>query len=418
MTPVTASASQAATLDWNDLNARGPGLTMLAGDRVLVSPTAKPELPEDIWQALLLVQDADCPDPAAVEAVISAAETHMGTTEFHRIQALQTAGLISTEEAEARRALVRRKVMSERLWRKMTEARRATQLNTPLRASRLSDEVTEKLRQAEERRAIAADLRSKLPPKGRSRAALKAIKDHEGAAKLYEREASDLRSRETNENWRRRATQESEDLAKNRGEAVVYEDIDIPTFVLDEHGARVYHKQGEMKGLPVIVIERAMRTVIESRGGGLEQALTKGYLDGGRGAPKAEVLVETGARYREAYEISEALISSEGGGSGGFGPKGPQLRLVAAGEALAVMRRGLSARERTLLDLVCGQERRVRLIATQVGLGFPALCRTLRNGLRIAGENLKAAKKDRKDGTREDPVERVRGAHAMLAKVR
>lgn len=130
---------------------------------------------------------------------------------------------------------------------------------------------------------------------------------------------------------------------------------------------------------------RAIR--IMSRGG-LTQAFEDGHLEPVRGSLKATDTYEAGKRYRDAYEVAEGLTTSTGGG-GGFGPKAPQPRLVEAGEALKAMRAAITDRQRAVLDLVCGQDVRLRTAATQLHRGFPSTKLSLRGGLTaIAGLKL------------------------------
>jgi hypothetical protein len=165
----------------------------------------------------------------------------------------------------------------------------------------------------------------------------------------------------------------------------------------------------------VIQYDRVTRAVMSSRGGGLERARDKGHLDGGRGAPRVQRLYETGVIYGKAYEIHEGLTSSSGGGSGGHGPKGPQIRLAEAGEMLKIMRDGVSPRERAVLDRVCGEGMTLRQAATAARAGFPATTRALRNGLRIAMENWKAARETKTAGV---TAARVKKAHRVISKIR
>ncbi len=160
------------------------------------------------------------------------------------------------------------------------------------------------------------------------------------------------------------------------------------------------HSDGDMAGLPALVYSRALRAQKLS---GIEHALDAGYLDG-HGSIQAERLFSMGDAYREAFEIAEGQASNAGeGGGGGGGPKAPQPRLVEAGEDLADMRKGLSRRQRRILDLVCGHDMRVREAATVMSAGFPASVRALCDGLRAAAASL-ALEQQKRDDRGEMPV--------------
>lgn len=126
------------------------------------------------------------------------------------------------------------------------------------------------------------------------------------------------------------------------------------------------------------------RTRILSRGG-LCQAYEDRLIDPLHGPLSADDLYSAGKRYRDAYEVSEGLTTGRGGGSG-FGPKGPQPRMLEAAYTLAKMREKLSQRQIDVLDLVCGQDVRLRVAATELKRGFPGCRNSLRGGLAIIAE--------------------------------
>ena len=244
----------------------------------------------------------------------------------------------------------------------------------------------------------------------------KKVKDHLTAARVLEIEASTKATTERDLRWLLGATAETVQLAQARGEDVDHEEIEVAFEVKDEHGAVLRHRRGPRKGEAVMQYDRITRTILRSRGGGIETAYEKGHLDGQ--GPKAEALKVTGLRYRQAYEIIEALVSSRGEGGSGYGAKAPQMRVVSAGQDLAFMRAKLSRRERQVLDLVCGQDLRLRPASEFLKAGFPATRRALRNGLVTALVALQTAHEGIREGLTEDAVERVERVGRLLNRVR
>lgn len=304
----------------------------------------------------------------------------------------------------------RKQLREQKRRAKLDEHRRAARLLAPIKDPPFSQEVVSHLRKAAQARRKAQALIATDAKGNRAE-----IKRHETVAKQAEFKAAEVRKRELDAQWLDAALSEAVALAQARGEDVEQDIIEIATVVTDENGARLVHSSGERKGEPVLRHEKITRITMGSRGGGVEHAFQRGDLDGGRGSPKAEALLQTGIDYGAAYEIDEGKLSSRGEFGGGFGPKGPQLRVVEAGEKLSKMRQGLSPRQRRVLDLVCGEKYRVRQAATMMKAGFPATARALRGGLALCMENWDAAKKAGEVG---EAVERVRSRNRMLEKAR
>jgi hypothetical protein len=141
-------------------------------------------------------------------------------------------------------------------------------------------------------------------------------------------------------------------------------------------------------------------TRILSRGG-LFQAYEDGHMEPEHGPLSATDLYLAGKRYRDAYEIIEGMTTG-GGTPAGFGPKAPQMRVIEAGADLEAMRAAITPRQRAVLDLVCGKDRRLRTAAAELRRGFPSVRNSLRGGLRAVAE----LKVDR------DPVRLARLIHA------
>lgn len=241
----------------------------------------------------------------------------------------------------------------------------------------------------------------------------RAVKAGQAKVRKVERELDDLRAAELAQQQLYGVAAEPIIRARMRGEEVTAFEAETADFARDEHGAVIRHKRGSNRGLAVLVYDRGLRA---RRLTGIEHALGEGYL--ANGGNRADRLFRTGVSYREAYEIAEGQTSSGGEGGGGFGPKAPQPRLVEAGQALADMRKGLNPRQRRVLDLVCGQDMRLREAATQMGAGFPATVRALCGGLAAAADSMAAARERRADSGEGALGEKVRAATVMLAGMR
>lgn len=198
-------------------------------------------------------------------------------------------------------------------------------------------------------------------------------------------------------------TAESVIRARIRGEEVEARKGETAEIAKDEHGARIIHRAGPRRGLPVLVYSTGLRA---KKLVGIEHAYVNGYLDGAGVHP--ERLKATADQYGEAYEIDEGRRSSRGDGGGAFGPKGPQIKQVEAGETLSIMRRGLKPKARELLDLICGQHMRVGEAAAILGSGVPSTKRGLRDALRLAGESWALAQEVGEAGRARAHVKAVR----------
>lgn len=165
--------------------------------------------------------------------------------------------------------------------------------------------------------------------------------------------------------WRTGAINETVALAKARGE-----DVELPK----RGGARIMSRQG------------------------IQQAFEEGHMTPTLGPMTADHLHDTAKTYRDAYEIAAGLAGRSGDGSGGYGAKGPQIKLVEAGEILAIMRLDLTQRQVDVLDRVCGQDMRLREAATVLRRGFPSTKNSLIMGLKAATLNIRAAKAVRDQG--------------------
>jgi len=143
---------------------------------------------------------------------------------------------------------------------------------------------------------------------------------------------------------------------------------------------------------------------------GIQQAFEEGHMTPALGPMTADDLHVTAKAYRDAYEIAEGMTGRSGEGGGGYGAKGPQIRVIEAGEVLAVMRLELTQRQVDVLDRVCGQDMRLREAATILRRGFPSTKNSLIMGLKAATLNLKAARavKDQGEPTTKARLESAR----------
>jgi hypothetical protein len=117
--------------------------------------------------------------------------------------------------------------------------------------------------------------------------------------------------------------------------------------------------------------------------GGLRQAYEDGHLAPERGTLRSDDLWEAGKRYRDCFEAVEGMTASQKGGGGGFGPKGPQPRILEAGDRLKQMRDALTDRQIAVVDMVCGEDKRLRVAADELRRGFLGAKNSLRGALTI-----------------------------------
>jgi hypothetical protein len=168
---------------------------------------------------------------------------------------------------------------------------------------------------------------------------------------------------------------ETSSLALSRGEEVRSERARIAAPMLDEHGGRVIKD-----GAPLYRQETVARVRIVSRGG-LQLAYERGDLDGG--LLKAERLLETGRAYRWAFETSvsrttpQRNLASVSSRAPLRASSGPQDAVFAAGETLRIFRADLTARQRVVMDQVCGLDDTIRSAA----VALKADPRTIRKAL-------------------------------------
>lgn len=177
--------------------------------------------------------------------------------------------------------------------------------------------------------------------------------------------------------------------AKHRGELVAVQEVETAEIARDEHGARIINRRGSGRGLPALVYSRHNRARLL---GGIQHAHAQGYLDNPRSGRGGDALLQVGEQYEQAVADANPLkaVDPEASG-GGSGPRGPQMKAIQASEWLKIARRGLSARELRVLDLICGEGHHAARAARLAGFGFQATLRALRGGLATAAANHLAA---------------------------
>lgn len=346
--------------------------------------------------AAVLLQAGRYEGPA--REMIARLEQRLGVNPAHR-EALATSP-----------ADVRARISAEKRRRLLDANRQASRVEAPVRDPAFAATVAKaegKLRDAQH---DLDKLRAGDAKKNR-----KAIKRGENRIRDLAEKLSNLQALELETYALMGEAREPIIRAIQRGDTVQAKESETADFSRDEHGARIIHRTGEMRGLPSLVYSRGLRAKHLS---GLEHARHAGYLSKIKGALPVDRLMQIGADYAAAYIVIAGQAKHAGEGGGGFKPKAPVPRQIEAGELLADMRKGLTARQRVALDLICGEDMRVREAATVAGAGAPATLRALVQGLRAAEESRLAAVKARQ-ARGEAPVgARVAAANAALKRIR
>ena len=279
-------------------------------------------------------------------------------------------------------------IRAEKHRKRLDENRRLASLSAPLRDPEFVKRITTYAEAAAMKRAEAESLRI-IGPKAHR----KKINKLEAETVVLEDKAEQARLEEMNADRLYGEARDPIILAKLRGEEIDAQDVEMAEFARDEHGARIIHKSGPNKGLAVLKYTSGTRA---RKLTGLEHSLARGHLQSARPRPTQEALYEIGLRYGEAYEISVGQTTNrpEEGGGGGYGPKGPQLRVVEAGETLAIMREGMDQRHQSILNLVCGHQMRIGEAARSLGYGVQASKIALRAGLATSMGNVARAREE------------------------
>jgi hypothetical protein len=266
-------------------------------------------------------------------------------------------------------------IVKDRRARNRAEFDRAKALNAPLAPAIPPQAVFDLLHLARKNRMKAETLRQINPKRN-----AKAIKDLEDGAKRAEIDAKRLQGEAAESAWVYAANDETLTLGNARGE-------------------EVETKKGETR-----ILTRA----------GIVHAHGAGYLcpDASRTKLKEAEILATAFAYHEAYDIAAGRTTA-GEGAAGFNAKGPQVRLIEAGQALATMRKGASRFELDVLDTVCGQDIRVREASTILRRRHLTVRATLLSALITATDNLRAARAVGETVNRMTKG-RLDAAHAMV----
>jgi hypothetical protein len=392
-----------------EVEAAGAGLILVAG-LPMVSPTPKPELTDELWSDLLLIQAGDGVDTDDVAAFITRAEAHMGTTDMHRIDAKVAAGMMTSDEAEGARRSIRSRISAEKRRQMLDGSRQAACVGSSLRAPDFVDAIA-----SAEGKLQAAQKELEQLQGGNLKKNRKEIRRVENRVRGLAEKLAGIKGQEQLTYDILGEARDPLLRAIARGQTMQAREAETAEVKRDRFGAKVIHRRGEKRGQAVFKYDRAVRIKNLT---GIEHALHSGHLRAIRGAMAEEHLVRIGEEYGAAYEIIEGLASRAGEGGGGFKPKAPLPRAIEAGETLADMRKGLNARQRKVLDLVCGESLRAREAATAMGAGFPATVRALVGGLKAA-ETSRLAERERREQNGAVPIgARVQMANAMLRGVR
>lgn len=175
--------------------------------------------------------------------------------------------------------------------------------------------------------------------------------------------------------------------AKLRGEEVEVREVERASFALNEHGGRIINRAGPNRGLPALRFERGASLKLLK---GVGHAFAMGYLDNPRTKRGGEALKKIGEDYQREYAKTNPLkaVDPSQVGGGGFGPRGPQVAACEAAEWLRIARRGLSARQIDVLDLICGQGWKVSQVHHERKWGHKSTVDALRDGLHAVGRNI------------------------------
>lgn len=350
--------------------------------------------------AVVLLQAACYESPA--REMIARLEHRLGVHPAHR-EALAT----SPADVKAR-------ISAEKRRRLLDANRQSARVEAPVRDPAFAATVA---KAADKLRAAQRDLdqlRAGDVKKNR-----KAIKRGENRIRDLAEELSKLQAVELEAYTLMGEAREPILRAIQRGETVAAKEAETADFALDDYGARIINRTGPERGLPALVYSRGLRAKNLK---GIDHAIASKYFakarKAWRGVPPDEVLKRTAERYGAAYIVIAGQAKHAGEGGGGFKPKAPVPRQIEAGELLADMREGLTPRQRQALDLICGEDMRVREAAAVAGAGVPATLRALVEGLRAAEESRAAAVKARQARGEEPVGPRVAAVNAVLRRLR
>lgn len=376
-----------------------PGVFYLGGEPVILPEGRMTRGAFSEFALAVLVE----PTPRLLPEWLRRLEASLGVKDEHRV-ALEERAIRAAEEAEAHDR------------RTLEQAIRASELSGDLRDPEHVRRIAKTQAALARARAIAENPPGKSDREKRKAARVARANETQLLQQLREQSIAEV------DEWRLHGdAHETILMAKARGDDVTAYEAQTAEFAVDEHGARILervrgHGIGAQTYLrPVMNYGTGLRA---RKLTGIEHAKDAGYL--GKSWREAERLHKIGVDYREAYIVVEGAAGRSGEGGGGRGPKAPQPRQIELGQDLADMRRGLNLRQREVLDLVCGQDMRLRDATAQLRLGDPRTTeRALVTGLAAASESLIDQREHRiASGQAHTLGAMVSAANHLLARVR
>lgn len=258
-----------------------------------VRPDATTKLTPKAWDMLgqaILLKGAGL--DAAANAVMLRLEDRLGVHAAHR------RALVNGVESEL--LANRRKGVA----RSQTEHRRARDLSESAKPAPITQDVLSRMAEARYHETAAKTLRSTGAKQNRA-----AIKDHETKAALARKAAKEAQAKGADKHWSGLAVNESECLARARGEEVRQVETEIAEWVRDDDGCLVRDHSSQVG---ILRTERAKVCRVVSRDA-LEHMLELGHVTKRQYA--------AGLSYRESFttrgdDMRPAAIGESRGGGG------------------------------------------------------------------------------------------------------
>lgn len=371
---------------------------MQFGPAVVISPDGSHRVPAALWAdfaAIVLLE----PEPPLLAEWLQRIEAKLEVGPDHR-EAIAARPARAASASEARRRAI------------LEQSMRASHLQAEMR----DPELVAKIQAKEAALAVARE--AEANPTGKTdRAKRKAAKVARSRVGSILAELAALRMEESDQNRLHGEAKDPILLAKSRGEEIEAREATTAEIARDQYGARILVRKEDDRGRvwhePALVYGTGLRA---RRLTGIEHAHANGDL--GASWRTSERLHKIGVDYREAYESGEGCSGGEGGGGGGSEPPAPQPRAAELSQALADFRKDLSPRQRSVLDGVCGEDRRVGEVARMMAAHLDTTKKALREGLERAAQSRAEAIERRKQMGAEPIGARVAAVNAVLARVR
>jgi len=268
---------------------------------------------------------------------------------------------------------------SEEKRRRLLEENRVRALNAPLR----DPGFVLKIAQAEGKLLTAQAELEKLRA-GDVKKNRKAIKRAENQVRGLSEKLAEIKGREQFVYDLLGPAREPLIRAVGRGEILQAHEAETAEIKRDDYGAKVVHRSGKNRGIAIFMYSRAVRV---KKLTGVQHAFAAGHLGDG---PDADRRLAVGQHYGEVFEVVQGMTSSGGEGGGGYGPKGPQPRVIEAGQDYRDFTAGITERQKDALDHICGRSMRLGQAAVAMGADPRTVRRLLVSGLDAAGRSLVA----------------------------